>query len=162
MLHGFIWEILWGLVHGEEAWADRPQEKFLAHFVAHCESCAQDVENAVLWLGFVIGCFWETDILYYRTCIFSMLIVKSLQLHGHRQIAEPRKYCLVRVIFFFGMCFLYFCFSPIGNFTLIPYRFHYVIAVRKTTRDECGLASGTSKSKFLYCQEGFALGDSYF
>ena len=33
----------------------------------------------------------------------------SLQLHGRRQIAEPRKYCLVCVIvFFFGVCFLYF------------------------------------------------------
>ena len=26
----------------------RSQENFLAHFVAHCESCVQDVENAVL------------------------------------------------------------------------------------------------------------------
>ena len=39
-------------------------------------------------------------------------IVKSLQLRGRRQIAEPRKYCLVRVIVFFDVCFLYlFCFS---------------------------------------------------
>ena len=38
----------------------------------------------------------------------SLIIVKSLQLHGHRQIAESRKYCLVRVIVFFGVCFFYF------------------------------------------------------
>ena len=35
--------------------------------------------------------------------------MKSLQLHGRRQIAEPRKYCLMRVIVFFCVCvFLYF------------------------------------------------------
>ena len=41
----------------------------------------------------------------------SLIIVIFLQLRGRRQIAEPLKYCLVRVIiFFFGMCFLYFLF----------------------------------------------------
>ena len=30
----------------------------------------------------------------------SLIIVISLQLRGRRQIAEPRKYCLVRVIVF--------------------------------------------------------------
>ena len=39
-----------------------------------------------------------------------MIIVKSLQLHGRRQIAESCKYCLVRMIVIFGMCFLYFSF----------------------------------------------------
>ena len=51
---------LW-LVHGTKAWVDRPNlehswtsllgvpgqrpwEKFLAYFVAHCKSCAQDVK----------------------------------------------------------------------------------------------------------------------
>ena len=38
---------------------------------------------------------------------FFLIIVKSQQLHGHRQIAEPRKYCLVHLIAFFGVCFLY-------------------------------------------------------
>ena len=42
------------------------------------------------------------------TFYFSMIIVKSLQLCGRRQIIEPRKYCLVRVIVFFDVCFLYF------------------------------------------------------
>ena len=35
------------------------------------------------------------------TLYFSLIIVKSLQLRGRKQIAEPRKYCLVRVIVFF-------------------------------------------------------------
>ena len=54
--------------------------------------------------------------------VFSLITVKSLQLHGRRQIAEPHKYCLMRVIFFFGVCFLYFfCFSQVRNFVFIPY-----------------------------------------
>ena len=35
------------------------------------------------------------------TLYFSLIIVKSLQVRGRRQIAEPRKCCLVRVIVFF-------------------------------------------------------------
>ena len=31
-----------------EVYGQCPREKFLARFVAHCESCEQDVENAVL------------------------------------------------------------------------------------------------------------------
>ena len=38
-------------------------------------------------------------------CIFSLIIVKSLQFGGRRQIAEPRKYCLMRVIVFLGRVF---------------------------------------------------------
>ena len=37
---------------------------------------------------------------------FSLIIVKSLQLRGCRQIAELRKYCLVRVIVFLVIVFL--------------------------------------------------------
>ena len=56
------------------------------------------------------------------TIVFSLIIVKSLQLRGHRQIAEPRKYCLVRVIVFFDVCFLYFFyFSQVGILVKIPY-----------------------------------------
>ena len=40
--------------------------------------------------------------------------MKSLQLCGCRHIAKPRKYCLVRVIVFFGMCFLYLFLFLIG------------------------------------------------
>ena len=52
--------------------------------------------------------------------------MKSLQLRGRRQIAEPHKYCLVRVMVFFGVCFLYlffffFLFLTGWEFSLIPY-----------------------------------------
>ena len=45
-----------------------------------------------------------------HTFYFSLIIVKSLQLRGRRQIAEPRKYCLVRVIVFFFACVFSFFF----------------------------------------------------
>ena len=45
----------------------------------------------------------------------SVIIVKSLQLHGRRQIAKPRKYCLVCVIVFlwrvFSLSLSFFFFS---------------------------------------------------
>ena len=104
--------------------------KFLARFVAHYESCVQDVENVALVIRVCCCSFWDRERkkkLYCRTLYFSPITVKSLQLRGHRQITEPRKYCLVRVIvfFFFGVCFLYFCFSQVGNFRLIPYKYRY-------------------------------------
>ena len=43
-----------------------------------------------------------------RTLYYFLIIVKSLQLRRRRQIAESRKYCLVRVIVFFGVCFSIF------------------------------------------------------
>ena len=61
-----------------------------------------------------------------RTLYFSLIIVKSLQLCGRRQIAEPRKYCLVRVIvFFFSLVcvFSIFLFLTGWEFGLIPYKF---------------------------------------
>ena len=60
-------------------------------------------------------------------CIFSLIIVKSLQLRGRRQIAEPRKYCFVRVIVFFGVCFLYFLFLTSWEFGLIPYNWYQAL-----------------------------------
>ena len=45
--------------------------------------------------------------------------MKSLQLRERRQIAEPRKYCLVRVIFFLWS--LLFLFLIGWEFGLIPY-----------------------------------------
>ena len=56
------------------------------------------------------------------TLYSSLIIVKSLQLRGRRQIAEPRKYCLVHVIVFFDVCFLYFLFLRGWEFGLIPYK----------------------------------------
>ena len=49
-------------------------------------------------------------------CIFSLIIVKSLQLHGRRQIAESCKYCRVRVIIFFLRVFSLFGFSQVWEF----------------------------------------------
>ena len=46
-----------------------------------------------------------------RTLYSSLIIVKSLQFRGHRQIAEPRKYCLVCVIVFLWRVFSLFFFS---------------------------------------------------
>ena len=53
--------------------------------------------------------YWELGFLrvFLCTIISPYFIVKSLQLRGRRQIAEPCKYCLVRVIVFFDVCFLY-------------------------------------------------------
>ena len=65
--------------------------------------------------------YWELGFLRVFSCtiVSPYFIVKSLQLCGRRQIAEPRKYCLVRVIVFFDVCFLYlFCFSQVGIFWL--------------------------------------------
>ena len=71
----------------------------------------------------MLGCNWDLGFLrvFLCTIVFSLIIVKSLQLRGRRQIAEPRKYCLVRVIVFFDVCFLYlFCFSQVGILVKFP------------------------------------------
>ena len=71
----------------------------------------------------VLGCNWDLGFLrvFLCTIVFSLIKVKSLQLRGRRQITEPRKYCLVRVIVFFGVCFLYlFCFSQVGILVKFP------------------------------------------
>ena len=70
--------------------------------------------------------YWELGFLrvFLCTIVSPYFIVKSLQLRGRRQIAEPHKYCLVRVIVFFDVCFLYlFCFSQVGILVKIPYSF---------------------------------------
>ena len=56
-----------------------------------------------------LGCNWELDFLrmFLCTIVSPYFIVKYLQLRGRKQIAEPHKYCLVHVIVFFGVCFLY-------------------------------------------------------
>ena len=71
----------------------------------------------------MLGCNLDLGFLrvFLCTIVSPYFIVKSLQLHGRRQIAKPRKYCLVRVIVFFGMCFLYlFCFSQVGILVKFP------------------------------------------
>ena len=66
--------------------------------------------------------YWELGFLkvFLCTIVSPYFIVKSLQLRGRRQIAEPQ-YCLVRVIVLFGVCFLYlFCFSQVGILVKFP------------------------------------------
>ena len=60
--------------------------------------------------------YWELGFLrvFLCTIVSPYFIVKSLQLRGRRQTAKPHKYCLVRVIVFFGMCFLYLFLFLIG------------------------------------------------
>ena len=76
--------------------------------LAHCETDFGD-------LGFrVLPCFWEIEKIVAASCTLysSLIIVKSLQLRGRRQIAESRKYYLVRVIVFlwhvFSLNFFFF------------------------------------------------------
>ena len=87
----------------------------------------------------MLGCNWDLGFLrvFLCTIVFSLIIVKSLQLHGRRQIAEPRKFCLVRVIVFFEVCFLYlFCFSQVGILIKIPYKAVSIKEPRKHPRFE--------------------------
>ena len=50
--------------------------------------------------------------------------MKSLQLRGRRQIAKPRKYCLVCVIVFLWHVFsLFVLFLTGSDFGVIPYTF---------------------------------------
>ena len=68
----------------------------------------------------VLSCFVEMKNCS-RTLYSSQIIVKFLQLCGCRQIAKPRKYCLVRVIVFLWRVFsLIFFFSQVGNSGLFP------------------------------------------
>ena len=60
--------------------------------------------------------YWELGFLrvFLCTIVFPYFVVKSLQLRGCRQIAEPRKYCLVRVIVFLWRVFSLFVLFLIG------------------------------------------------
>ena len=67
--------------------------------------------------------YWKLGFLrvFLCTIVSPYFIVESLQLRGRRQIAEPRKYCFVRMIVFFDVCFLYlFCFSQVGILVKFP------------------------------------------
>ena len=68
--------------------------------------------------------FFDSEKICSHTLYFFLIIMKSLQLRGRRQIAESRKYCLVRVITFFSVCFLYFFLFLTGwDFGEIPYKY---------------------------------------
>ena len=58
-------------------------------------------------------CFIQRENIVVECCTLysSMIIVISLQLHGCRQIAKPRKYCLVLGIVFLWRVFSLFFFS---------------------------------------------------
>ena len=91
-------------------------KKILSRFVAHCASYAQDVKPFLVIRVLYYHCSWEIEILYCRTLHFSLIIVKSLQLCGRRQIAEPRKYYLVLVIVFLWRVFSLFLFLTCWKF----------------------------------------------
>ena len=70
--------------------------------------------NWLWWLGFyVVVVFflleWKRKYCS-RTLYSSLIIVKFLQFRERRQIAKPRKYCLVRVIVFLWSAFSLFFF----------------------------------------------------
>ena len=68
------------------------------------------------WLGFIVVVFEREKTVLPTLFIFSLIIVKSLQFCGHRQIVEPRKYCLVHVIIFLWRVFSLFYFSQVWEF----------------------------------------------
>ena len=67
--------------------------------------------------------YWELGFLrvFLCTIVSPYFIVKPLQLLGRRQIAEPRKYCLVRVIVFLWRVFsLFVLFLTVGILVKFP------------------------------------------
>ena len=64
----------------------------------------------------MLGCNWDLGFLrvFLCTIVSPYFIMKSLQLRGRRQIAEPRKYYLVRVIIFLWRVFSLFILFLIG------------------------------------------------
>ena len=71
-----------------------------------------------------LGCNWELGFLrvFLYTIVSPYFIVKSLQFRGRRQSAEPRKYCLMRVIVFLWRVFslFFFCFSQVEILVKFP------------------------------------------
>ena len=91
------------------------------------ELSAQARVLVFLWCGRVFSL--RRKIVAAPYISFSLIIVKSLQLREYRQISQPRKYCLVRMIVFFYVCFLYllllfFLFLTGWEFELIPYNWY--------------------------------------
>ena len=94
---------------------------FLAHFVAHCESYAQDIETIVLVIRVSWCSFWERKKLYYYTLYFSLIIVKSLQLRGRRQTADINTVLCMWFFFSLACVFSFFVSHRFRNFVSIPY-----------------------------------------
>ena len=93
-------------------------KNFWPVFVAHCESCVQDIKIVVLEIRVSMSFLRvkKKEKLYCRTLYFSLRIVKSLQPRGCKQIPEPRKFCLVCDYFSLVYIFLYFCISQVWEF----------------------------------------------
>ena len=95
-----------------EAWAYRPKplppgEIFWPIFIYRNRLW---VIRVLWWV--VLPCFSMRENIVAASCTMysSPIIVKSLQLRRRRQIAEPRKYCLLSVIIFLWYVFFYFFF----------------------------------------------------
>ena len=70
----------------------------------------------VLLSGVAVFFIREENIVVASCTLYSsLIIVKSLQLREYRQIAKPRKYCLMRVIISLACVFSIFCFSQVRN-----------------------------------------------
>ena len=67
--------------------------------------------------------FFQRESCTVALCIFSLRIVKSLQLCGRRKITEPHKYYLVWIIFLWCIFFSIFASHRSENFIHIPIRF---------------------------------------
>ena len=103
--------------------------------------------------GLVVVVFEIEKKLYYHTLYISLIIMKSLQLHEHRQIAEPRKYCLMHMIFFFfgGRILSLFFF-----FFLTDWKFQINSLQQQTCKNPMLLESPTKNfASFIRWPKGF-------
>ena len=96
----------------------------------------------------VVAVFFVREKNCSRTLYFSLIIVKSLQLRGRRQIAKPRKYCFVHVIFFSLACvFSIFLFLTSWEFGLIPYNWYQSLGLGLSGSNDKGSRKGVWNRK---------------
>ena len=82
--------------------------------------------------------------------------MKSLQLRGRRQIAEPRKYCLVRVIIFLWHVFFSILFIiGLGIFVLIPFNWYQSLGLGLSGTNGKGSRKSIWNRKFDGIDFGF-------
>ena len=60
------------------------KRKFLTRFVAHYESCVQDIENAILVIRVLVVVFEREKNCTATLVFFFLIIVKSLQLRRRK------------------------------------------------------------------------------
>ena len=90
--------------HGQASWGSEgnaPGKIFLACF------CVEKRNFVIRVLLCVVAVFLRDRKTVAALCTFSLIIVKSLQLRGRRQIAESRKYYLVHVFSLFFFLFFF-------------------------------------------------------